>query len=244
MKCFLIGENRNLLENIEAYLQANFFYIRAYEKTNSYKEGEKMLQKVKPDLVLLDITVNLEIPFDLLKKIKKYTIDHLVIIPNDKEVINFLKKEKIISLTTPLDYEELQLYINTFYINKTKEIELQQILSRIHNKVPKTRIAIPQEKQIQMVSLRDIIYIEADVNYCQIHIHDKKPMCVSKTLKSFEEQLINNNEFYRIHQSYLINLNYINKVIKTKLPQVIMTNGDILPISRSKKVDFLKLILG
>ncbi len=244
MKCFLIGDDKNLLENIEAYLQGNFFYITICERSNSYAEAELMLQKIKPDLILLDIGVSLESSFSLLKKVNSYSIDVFFITTEDQDIINYLKKNNLKYLTKPIDYSEFRFYINTFYVTRSKEKELQQILSGIRVTAPKKRIAIPQEKQIQMIAIQDILYIEADINYCQIHILDKKSLLVSKTLKSFEKQLINNNEFFRIHQSYLINLNHISKIIKTKLPQVVMINGDILTISRSKKTAFLRLILG
>ncbi len=243
MTCFLIGADNNLLESIEAYLQANFFYIKVIEKLNSHSQSEKMLQKITPDLVLIDIVIGIEIPTSFLKKIKKSAIDTIAIIPNNDDIINLLEKHGITYVIKPIDFTELRIAINKSYIGISKEKELEQILKRIKSTTPKKRIAIPQEKQIQMIAVKDILYIEADINYCQIYIIDQKSICVSKTLKTFEQQLTNNPEFYRIHQSYLININYINKILKAKLPQVVMTNGDILTISRSKKTDFLKSIL-
>ncbi len=243
MKCFLIGSDNDLLEKIEVFLKANFFYITVCERFDSYAEAEKMLQKTKPDLAIVDITLDIDQTTGFLKLIKKYATDNLLIFPKDQHIIDIFKQKSVSHLIKPIDYTELRFCINTLYINRSKEIELQKILTRIRNTAPKKRIAIAQEKQIQMIPIQDILYIEADINYCQIYILDKKSMCVSKTLKSFEQQLINNKEFYRIHQSYLINLNYINTIIKTKLPQVLMTNGDILTVSRSKKTEFLRLIL-
>lgn len=243
MKCFLIGSEKDLLESLEAYILTHFFYIEVLEKVNSYSEAEKILPKIKPDLVLIDITSSLEAPLIFLKKILEFSVHVIAITPINQSIICNLKKNNIAYITKPLEYIELRLCINVFYANKYKEKELQQFLGHIHSTAPKKRIAVHQEKQIQMISTEDILYIKADINYCQIHTVNNDSICVSKTLKSLEEQLINNNEFYRIHQSYLINLNHIKKIIKTKLPQVVMTNGDILTISRSKKTIFYRLIL-
>ena len=202
-----------------------------------------MLYKTTPDLILIDVNIDIEIPAGFLRKVRKAAIDVLAIIPNSPSVIKSLEKHNIKYITKPVDFTELRISINKSYVGISKEKELEQILTRIKSTTPKKRIAIPQEKQIQMVSVQDIMYIEADINYCQIYIQDQKSICVSKTLKTFEQQLINNVEFYRIHQSYLININYITKILKSKLPQVVMENGDILTISRSKKTDFLKSIL-
>ena len=77
MKCFLIGDYNDLLEGIEAYLQANFFYVRVCEKLNSYAEAEKMLYKTTPDLILIDVNIDIEIPAGFLRKVRKAAIDVL-----------------------------------------------------------------------------------------------------------------------------------------------------------------------
>ncbi len=243
MKCFLIGNQKGILDTIETYIQTNFFYITICGKLQGSSQALKTIDFNEPNLIILDIDIDTEIPLDIYNKIKASSIDVLVITPDQKKIIGYLKKKNLGYITKPLNYSALNFHINTLYAKRSKEKELQHILDRIRSTSPKKRIAIPQEKEIQMIATRDIVYIEADVNYCQVYIKEKKSICVSKTLKSFEKQLKNNHEFYRIHQSYLINLNHISKVIKTKLPQVSMINGDILTIARSKKSAFLKLIL-
>ncbi len=244
MKCFLIGGYNDSQQSIEAYIQANFFYIQIYGRINSYSEAEKSIHKIRPELLILDLDEHTENnALNLLKKIRKFNIDMLVILEEGLKITTYLTKNNISFINKPLDHNELRYHLSGIYVKRTKEKELHQILDRIRITAPKKRIAIPQEKQIQMIPISEIMYIEADINYCQVHIQDEKSILVSKTLKSFEQQLINNIEFYRIHQSYLINLNYISKIIKTKLPQVIMTNGDILTVSRSKKTDFLNHLL-
>ena len=243
MKCFLIGTNTNLLKSVATYLQVNFFYITIVETVNTYKEVTKIIDLTLPNLVIFDVEVDTQIPFNILRKARIYPIDFLALAPKNNKITDILENHKINYISKPIDDSELRININSIYANRSKEEELQKILTRIRNTAPKKRIAIPQEKQISMIPTEEVLYIEADINYCQIHILDKKTICISKTLKSFEQQLVHNREFFRIHQSYLINLNCIHRIIKTKLPQVEMINGDILTISRSKKTSFLKLIL-
>ncbi|WP_025740084.1 LytTR family DNA-binding domain-containing protein [Aquimarina pacifica] len=243
MKCFLVGGHKDLLDSVETYLQTNFFYISICAKSAYDANTQKMIDLSEPNLIIFDVDINTEIPLEIYRKVKSASIDMLAMIPKDQNIMDYLNKKDIAYITKPIDHSALRFYINTVYSKRSKEEELQQILTRIRNTNPKKRIAIPQEKEIQMISTNDILYIEADINYCLVYLREKKTICVSKTLKSFEQQLCNNHEFYRIHQSYLINLNHINKVTKTKLPQVSMINGDILTISRSKKTAFLKLIL-
>ena len=79
--------------------------------------------------------------------------------------------------------------------------------------------------------------------YCYIHIREAKPVLVAKTLKEFEQKLSDHSDFIRIHQSYMINAHHIKKIYKAKQPQVMMQNGEVLSISKSRKMEFFEKIL-
>ena len=70
---------------------------------------------------------------------------------------------------------------------------------------------------------------------------NKNKILVSKTLKEIENNLINQN-FFRIHHSYLINLNFLEKYYRGKSAYVIMEDGEQIPVSRNRKSDFLENI--
>jgi len=91
------------------------------------------------------------------------------------------------------------------------------------------------------VRFEDIIYCRADDSYTHVYLHDAKRHTVSRLLKEFEQLLAGHN-FFRIHKSYLINTEHIEKVIKADGVIVIMTNGDELPVSFRKKDEFIHFI--
>ena len=72
---------------------------------------------------------------------------------------------------------------------------------------------------------------------------ENKSIVVSKILKDFEEMLHPYN-FYRVHNSHLINLNYIQKYIRSQGGHVMLQDGTLIDISRRKKEEFLKMIGG
>jgi len=90
--------------------------------------------------------------------------------------------------------------------------------------------------------LNQILYCESDSNYCKVKCIDGKEIHLAKTLK-FIEELINNSIFFRIHKSYLVNLNYIKSFDKINDLSVKLTNGEDLPVSVRKKEPFLNVIL-
>jgi two-component system, LytTR family, response regulator len=89
--------------------------------------------------------------------------------------------------------------------------------------------------------VEDIIYLEASSNYTQIFTSGKKKYMVSRTLKDFEDML-SPETFLRIHNSYIINKNFVEKYIRGEGGQVVLTNGITLDVAKRKKHEFLKAI--
>ena len=87
------------------------------------------------------------------------------------------------------------------------------------------------------------MHIESKSNYSKIFLTDNKSIMVTRILKDFEEMLLPYN-FYRIHNSHLINLNYIQKYIRSQGGHVMLQDGTLIDISRRKKEEFLKMIGG
>ncbi|HEY8661530.1 MAG TPA: LytTR family DNA-binding domain-containing protein [Hanamia sp.] len=87
----------------------------------------------------------------------------------------------------------------------------------------------------------DVIYLEASVNYTRFHLNNNEKYTVSKTLKEFEEMLPE-DIFFRIHNSYIINKNYVEKYIRGEGGQVVLSNNIVLDVAKRKKTEFLKAI--
>jgi len=103
------------------------------------------------------------------------------------------------------------------------------------------KIAFPVIDGIEYVNTEDIIRIEADGSYSKIFLYDGIKLTTSKSIKKIEEQL-KEQSFFRTHKSHIINLKYIKKYNMKKDPEIRMTDGSIVHVSRYKKDDFLKLI--
>ena len=105
------------------------------------------------------------------------------------------------------------------------------------------KIAIPTSEGLEFIPIKNILHIESSSNYSKIFFKETKPIVVTKLLKDFEDMLIP-YRFYRIHNSHLINLNYIKKYVKAQGGQVIMQDGTTIDVARRKKDEFLKMIAG
>jgi len=84
------------------------------------------------------------------------------------------------------------------------------------------------------IDLDKILYLESCNNTTVIHIEDEKPITVAKVLKYFEKELLG-KPFLRIHNSYIINVHKLSKYNKGTKKFVILTNGQKIDVSRSRK---------
>ena len=122
---------------------------------------------------------------------------------------------------------------------KSKRPNLKnQEIGTISTYNPNRKIALPTMEGLEFVDIEDIVRCESTSNYTYIHLLREKPILISKTLKEVESMLTNHG-FIRIHQSHLVNIKSIKKYIKGKAGSLILKDGSIIPVSRSKKGDFL-----
>ena len=104
------------------------------------------------------------------------------------------------------------------------------------------RITVSTIKALLFVDAQDIMYCESKGNYTRLYKTNGEIILVSKTLKRIEESLLNNGRFCRIHNSYLINLNYIQRYINTNGGKIILKNGKVLLVSRRRKALFFDVV--
>jgi two-component system LytT family response regulator len=111
--------------------------------------------------------------------------------------------------------------------------------STISKSLDLDKLAIPTQDGLMIVSLNDIIRMEADANYTVIYLINKHKTIASKNIGEFENMLLDKN-FLRVHHSYLVNLRHITRYIKGAGGQLIMSDGSTIDVSRRKKDDLIE----
>jgi len=106
------------------------------------------------------------------------------------------------------------------------------------NAIPR-KIPLPTKSGLDIIAIDRIIYLEADGAYVRIFLEDQTSIYISKAIKWFENHLSKQFDFCRIHNSYICNINYIEKYIKGDGGQVKMTDGKYLAVSRARKKSLL-----
>ena len=207
------------------------------------EEGIKCIEEKKPGIVFLDVEMPRMNGFTMLQQLQNRNFEVVFITAYDHYAIKAIKFSALDYLLKPVAVDELKATVQKATQkrenangNERLELLLQNL---INEKKEHHRLAIPSMEGLQFIAMDDIIYLEAQSNYTIIFLKDSVKLTVSKTLKDFEE-LLPEPVFIRIHHSYIINRNAVEKYIKGVGGQVVMKNGIILDVARRKKEEFMK----
>ncbi|MBF03791.1 MAG: DNA-binding response regulator [Flavobacterium sp.] len=104
------------------------------------------------------------------------------------------------------------------------------------------KLALPVEDGVLFVKLEDIFLLEADSMYTQFYLKNEKKILISKPLKYFTDLLESKDMFYKPHRSYLVNLQYLQKLVKKEGTYIELENKFLVPVSKDKKDELLRII--
>ncbi|MEO8415845.1 MAG: LytTR family DNA-binding domain-containing protein [Ginsengibacter sp.] len=246
IKALLVDDELNSLQNLQQKLEGFCPDVEIVAISQKPEDGILLIKQHQPDVVFLDIEMPRMSGFRMLEELGEYDFDIIFTTAYNHYSIDAIRISAFDYLVKPIGIEELQHAVerlNKIRHKQTKEkIDiLKKTLS--DNKSQEDKIAISTSEGIEFIPIKNIVHIESKSNYSKIYLRENKSMIVSKILKDFEEMLLPYN-FYRVHNSHLINLNYIQKYIRSQGGHVLLQDGTLIDISRRKKEEFLKMIGG
>ena len=246
IKAIIIDDELNSLQNLQQKLEGFCPDINIVATAQKPEEGRLLLKQHQPDVVFLDIEMPKMSGFRMLEELGEYDFDIIFTTAYNHYSIDAIRISAFDYLVKPIGIEDLQQAVERLhktYNKQTKEkIDiLKKSLS--DNRSQEDKIAISTSEGIEFIPIKNILHIESKSNYSKIYMPENKNIMVTKILKDFEEMLLPYN-FYRVHNSHLINLNYIKKYIRSEGGHVMLQDGTVIDISRRKKEEFLKMIGG
>tara|TARA_R110002095_G_scaffold150153_1_gene129749 strand:+ start:5 stop:490 length:486 start_codon:yes stop_codon:yes gene_type:complete len=156
------------------------------------------------------------------------------------------KEHAIDYLLKPIDSDDLSGAVERVRANKSKNglgFEIKQVLDSISPKPERRKVAIPLSGKTIFVEQDEIIYCKSSGNYSEIYFKDHKNELLSKKLKDVE-LLIRNKNFFRVHNSYLVNINYIKEFVKSDGQYIVLAEGTTIPVSRTKRRELMEVLNG
>ncbi len=241
IKAILIDDEKNALEVLEWQIKNYCPDVTIAAICTNADEAVIAIIQQKPQLIFLDIEMPVKNGFEVLNAFKEPTFDVIFTTAYNQFAIKAFKYAAFDYLLKPIDAEDLKASIERFKNKKTPTVNEQlKVLMEQMNKTNNTgKIALNTADGLQFVNAEQIIRCESLSNYTKIFLTTNQKITIAKTLKEVEETLLGYN-FYRIHNSHLINISHIQKFVKADGGYVLMTDGEHITVARNRKEGFIE----
>lgn len=209
-----------------------------------YHSGDDALEAIpeqQPQILFLDIEMPGMNGFEMLEKLPAINFEIIFTTSYDQYAIKAIRFSALDYLLKPIDKEELKSAVQKVIERSHHPFpqQLEILLQRIHQPISSAqKIALPSMEGLQMIDVNSIISCASDSNYTVFILKNKKKITVSRTLKEMEEML-EEYSFLRVHNSYLVNLQEIDRYVKGEGGYLVMSDGSNIDVSRSKKETLL-----
>lgn len=237
INAIIIDDEYNVREALRKIILKYCKNINILGMASSAEEAVYLINKTNPDLVFLDVQINEQTGFEILKEIPLIDFDIIFVTSYDKYAIKAIKYCALDYILKPVDVDELKSAIVKF--DKKRKEQISVLLENLNSVFESKKIVIKHSKGIKYAYDDEIIRCEGEGNYSNVYFTDHTKLLVAKTLKEFED-LLPQKKFFRIHQSHLINLGFAKSYKSGRGGEIEMTNGDLVKVSRIKKQELLK----
>ncbi|SFN53657.1 two component transcriptional regulator, LytTR family [Bizionia echini] len=238
LKAIIVEDEHTSRDILKNYLTRYCPNVQILGEAENVEEALVLIRNNALDLVFLDVEMPYGNAFDLLEKVGDINFETIFVTAYNQYAMEALNAHASYYLMKPISIDELIKAVDYVTDIKQRESALQdQILVPKLNAVA-GKITIPQHDGFEVINTVDILYCKADDNYTEIFLTNKKKKLVSKTLKYFEDALMDSH-FSRVHKSYLVNVNEIVKYVKGKGGSVVLSNGKQVSVSASRKAELL-----
>jgi two-component system LytT family response regulator len=214
---------------------------------NNFDDGITAIKQLQPQLVFLDVQLdNDKTGFDLLKQTDKINFEVIFTTAYEQYAVRAFRISAIDYLLKPVDKDDMQQAINKLkekHASHQLPEKLDVLFYNLKNiQTTSKRICVPVLNGMEVFQIADIMRCESNINYTTIFMNNKQKLTVAKTLKEFEE-LLSPYNFFRVHNSHLINMSYIKSYTKSKGGFVTLIDNSVIEVSKARKDEFLKRLM-
>ncbi len=245
IKTLVIDDEANARSAIKNMVQQLNLPITIVGEASNAEEGLEKIHLLQPELLFLDIQMPGKSGIQLMQEMNRDNIQVIFVTAHQGFAIQALKLSAIDYILKPIDPADLKEAVERALKRKNTPgaeqlLLFQQALQHMQQPQQKSpeKLAISTSEGILFADLKNIIWIESLTGYCKFYLEGQKPIVVSKNLKEYEDLLASHN-FFRTHQSSMVNLVHIKKYVRGEGGQVWMTDGSEIEVARRRKDELL-----
>ena len=244
-KAFIVEDeamNQHFLKNL---LQEFCPQVEIAGSAMTAEEAIEGINKLSPQLVFMDIELQTATGFDVLQQVKDTSFEIIFTTAYDHYAIKAIKFSAIDYLLKPINFEELTAAVDKA-IDSLQVKQKNDRLELLMKNVRKTNgddfsISLATAEGLEFIPLHQIIRLEAKGPYTTFFLKNGNSLMVCKNLKEYE-LLLTDYGFFRLHNSYMVNMKEVKKMIKSDGGYAVMNDDAMIAISPRKKDEFLSLM--
>lgn len=201
----------------------------------------ELIGNYMPDIVFLDISMPEMDGFELLEKLAWKNFHLVFTTAYQEHALRALKQDAMDYLLKPVDQKDLCAAVGKIKSQIAAQREAAAAFATLNDIGAhySGKLAVNSKQSVEFLDPAEIIYLESRSNYTLIHLSHAEPILTPKTLRDFDQQLCNNQQFMRVHNSFVVNLHKVLRYIKDQ-DMIVMVNQEKVPLSKSRKTVFFK----
>jgi len=245
LKAIIVDDEARARRILENYIKDYCPQVQILAIVEDVPQAIIAINAFNPDIVFLDIEMPNFNGFQLLDSVDNIAFEIIFTTAYSEYALKAFQVSAIDYLLKPIQANQL-----IAAVKKVEKIQgssmLQERLKTLQQNLVDykvKKIVVPMSEGSLFVELKEIIYLKAEGSYVSIFFKDGSKILVSKNIKDYEDQLTNNEGFFRTHRSFLVNTDFVNK-ISSDGSEAILTNGSLISISRERKQEFMIFMKG
>lgn len=245
MNAILVDDEPDALEVLELMLKRSPFEVNILATANDARSAIQEIEKHSPDIVFLDIEMPLMNGFKVLEAFDRPSFKVVFVTSYDQYAIKAIKFSALDYLLKPVDEMELEGALDK--VTQTMEqsdLRLDHLRKTNQKGEPFGQIVISSNREFNVLSLDEIVYIRGmGGGYSAFHMQNNKVKVATHPLNYFEG-LLPQDRFFRVHRSFVANLQHVKSYIKGPKGHIILSNGEKLEVAQRRKKAFMETMKG
>lgn len=247
IKALIVDDEHAARENLKMMIEEHCPHIQILGTAENAKDARSKIETLEPNTLFLDIKMPGEDGFALLRSLGERAFNVVFTTAYDEFALQAFRENALDYLEKPIDIdalkragEKLRKMLGSETAASSAAATADLIEQNVKGPLP-DRISIASREGLTILKYDEILYLSASDSYTEVHLVEGKRVVSSKNIRVFEQNL-SPEKFYRIHKSYIINLEFLKAFDRNEGNMAVMNTGKMLPVSRRRVADFVELI--
>jgi two-component system LytT family response regulator len=247
IRTLIVDDEADARDNLRLMLEEYCPEVSVTGQASNAEEARALVASGDPQALFLDIKMPGEDGFSLLRSIAHLELPVIFTTAYDEYALKAFKENALDYLEKPIDTEELQRAVRKLVRTLGDPEEMHRHADGLQGLMMdpssplSSRVAVPSRDGLVLLRHDDILYLEASDSYTVVHSRDGKRTISSKHIRVFETNL-DPKKFFRVHKSYIINLEHLKGFSRSEGNMAVLDNGSLVPVSRRRLPELLAMI--